>query len=203
MNRIVMCFVVGGWLISPVLAQEETLFSGKIESGGYGGPTVKVGSFHGKSSLLMGGQGGWIINHHVVIGGGGYGLVTDVPVERAGVDKDQYLNLGYGGLLLEYVVNPNELLHVELQSLIGAGGVSFRDEKFSEMDGRDEERHNLEDDSFFVWEPGVNVVLNITKNFRFALGGTYRYVNGVSLSGTSEEELAHYTVQVGCKFGKF
>jgi hypothetical protein len=197
MRNVIFTLLFIGVTAFSVIAQEETLLSGEIESGGYGGPTLKIGSIHGKSSIFMGGQGGWIINHRFVLGGAGGGLVNNVRVEREGIEKEQYLNFGYGGVLLEYIANSHKLLHYEIQSIIGAGNVSFRDEK------NRENQDNLEEDSFFVWEPGANIILNVTKSFRISVGGTYRFVSGVALLGTSEEDLTDYTIQIGFKFGKF
>jgi hypothetical protein len=70
-------------LAFPAVAAGKTLFGGKIESGGYGGPLFKVGPINGGTGLFVGGQGGWIINHHFVLGGKGYVLVNDIDIEGA------------------------------------------------------------------------------------------------------------------------
>ena len=58
-------------------AQEETLMgSGEIASGGFGAPVVKFTEITGDPAVLVGGRGGWIVNHTFVLGAGGYGLVT-------------------------------------------------------------------------------------------------------------------------------
>jgi hypothetical protein len=62
-------------------AQETTLINGEIESGGFGGPVLKVTSINGENAVMIGGRGGWIINHSLVLGGGGYGLVTEVKAK--------------------------------------------------------------------------------------------------------------------------
>jgi hypothetical protein len=54
----------------PVLAQEATLINGEIESGGFGGPVLKVTSINGENAVLVGGRGGWIINHSFVLAAG-------------------------------------------------------------------------------------------------------------------------------------
>jgi len=63
--------------------EEETLLGGGFESGGYGGPVVKFTNVKGEFAVMAGGYGGWLINHSLMLGGGGYGLVThhylDVP----------------------------------------------------------------------------------------------------------------------------
>jgi hypothetical protein len=73
MIMIVLCtFTVS------VAAQEETLFKGDIQTGGFGGPVIKLTRINDQGALMVGGRGGWIINHCLALGGGGYGIVNDV-----------------------------------------------------------------------------------------------------------------------------
>ena len=67
----------------------------------------------------MGGRGGWIINHEFVVGGGGYGLSTDILVDG------KKLAMGYGGLELGYVFFSDSLVHFTIHSLFGFGGISL------------------------------------------------------------------------------
>lgn len=107
---ILIRFMVMG--MSPVFAQEETILKGGIrESGGFGGPTLKIARVRGVSSVIIGGRGGWIINNQYVIGGGGYALVTDVELEKLGPDTTRYLDFGYSGLEFEYVSQSDRLVH--------------------------------------------------------------------------------------------
>ena len=62
MKRFLVTLIVY-MVASQAFAQEQTLISGKVESGGFGGPTLKVTKMKGESGLLIGGRGGWIINH--------------------------------------------------------------------------------------------------------------------------------------------
>lgn len=61
-----------------VLSQEKTLLEGEVSHGGFGGPAVKFTSVNGDFGIMVGGRGGWIIDHTFVIGGGGYGLLNDI-----------------------------------------------------------------------------------------------------------------------------
>ena len=104
-----------------VMAQTQTLISGDIKHGGYGGPVLKVTQINGDTGLMVGGRGGWIINDTFCLGAGGYGLATIHEVPDAAkavytkqiivndaieeVPRDLELALGYGGLTLEYIAN--------------------------------------------------------------------------------------------------
>jgi hypothetical protein len=193
--KIITLFVLLSFLHTPLFAQEETLLKGKIESGGFGGPILKVTELNGDLGLLVGGKGGWIINHTFVIGGGGYGLVTNIAANDVNFIEKAFLNLGYGGVVLELVPESNKLIHFSFSTLIGAGGVNYRDRNFS--------INFRQWDTFFVAEPEVNLMLNVTKHFRVGLGASYRYIDGVDLNGLRDSDLSGASASMIFKFGKF
>ena len=105
--------------------QERTLVSGPIESGGFGGPVLKFTELVEEFGLLVGGRGGWIINHTFVLGAGGYGLANQDNFEFSVDGRVRQLHMGYGGLELEYVNRSHELIHFSVQALVGAGGAEW------------------------------------------------------------------------------
>ena len=106
MKKYVLLFILVVLVIPfSIFAEEKTLFGDKIEHGGYGGPVVKFMSLGGDLGVLVGGRGGWIINHMFVIGGGGYGLASDTTIN--GND----LQLDYGGFEVEYIWRSDSILH--------------------------------------------------------------------------------------------
>ena len=189
---LVLLFLVA----SSAIAQEETLVSGNIESGGFGGPVLKVGSFNGQTGLVVGGRGGWIINHSFIIGGGGYGLVNNVRANTFGPNGERYLDFGYGGLELEYVPDSPKLIHYSIMTLIGAGGVSWRDNEVHTG-------FNIESNTFFIVEPGINVTLNVTDFFRISGGVSYRIVSGTNSSAASDSDVSGPLGVITFHFGKF
>ncbi|MCI0512261.1 hypothetical protein L0128_03520 [candidate division KSB1 bacterium] len=196
-------FLILFWVIGlslPVRAEDETLIHGNLESGGYGGPVVRYGPIFDTYGFFFGGQGGWIINHTFVIGGGGYGLSSNVeaPGIFTATGAPLYLNFGYGGVHLEYILSSSKLVHFTLHSLIGGGGISYREQKIAETD-----TEPVSSDGIFVFEPGFNLMLNVTRHFRLGVGATYRYVNGVDLPGASDSDLSGVAAQVVFKFGSF
>ena len=46
-----------------ISAQEKTLLEGGVTHGGYGGPEVRFTQVGDNFGVLVGGKGGWIINH--------------------------------------------------------------------------------------------------------------------------------------------
>lgn len=185
------------FLAFPVLAQEEeTLIKGDVEHGGFGGPVVKLGSLNGESGVLVGGRGGWIINHAFILGGGGYGLVTNVKAKTLGPNGERYLEFGYGGLELEYIPESNKLIHLSFMTLIGGGGVGWRDDN-EPMSFR------RESEAFFIVEPAVQATLNVTPFFRISAGVSYRYVSGLDSKVSSNADLSGPSGVLTLRFGKF
>src|SRR4051794_928589 len=70
-------------VMMPVAEQPRTLLSRPFQSGGYGAPVVSYTRFAGTDSVLIGARGGWVLNHQLVIGGGGFGLARP-PHESIG-----------------------------------------------------------------------------------------------------------------------
>ena len=181
----------------PAMAQDETLISGEVESGGYGAPIFKVGPINGATGIFVGGQGGWIINHSFVLGGKGYGLVNNVDIEGS---QNLKLDFGCGGVLLEYIFSSEKILHVVINTMIGAGGVRYAEKDYSN-DYEGEVDYNSS--SFFVLEPGINLDLNVSSYFRIGAGVTYRYVSGVEYENLTNADLSGVTGEIVFKFGSF
>jgi hypothetical protein len=214
MKKLIFLFIL---ISSSLLAQEETIFSGDVEHGGYGGPEFKVTQIDNSLNLLVGGKGGWIINHSFVIGLAGYGLVTSITPED-NINSDLRLAFGYGGLNLEYINSSNRIVHFTVSALVGAGGVAWYDHSDWFDDNYDDNRHTYAGDAFFVFEPGASIELNIVKWMRIDLGVSYRLISGAesnlkilpySTSGVlyeksiKDKDLSGISGNITFKFGLF
>ncbi len=174
-------------LAAPALAQQQTLVSGGLESGGFGAPIVRFSEVNGQFAVLVGGRGGWIINHTFVLGAAGYGVATDVEV--AGNPNRRGLEFGYGGADLEVVLGSDALIHLTLQTLIGGGAFQLN--------------YGGPTDGVFVFEPALNIDLNVTPFMRLGMGGGYRWVTDVDLIGFSDADFSAFFGSVVLKFGSF
>jgi len=176
--------------------QAETLFSGDVTHGGFGGPVVKIGGVAGSTGVWVGGRGGWVINldrdHAISLGGGGYGLVTD---HRSPNDNDLFALNGYGGFEIEYTNQSTRLVHFTASALLGAGGLMLRDRNFDDVQD--------DVDSYFVFEPALHAELNITHFFRIAVGASYRMTSGISRFEFSDSDFSGLNGVITLKFGKF
>jgi len=191
-------YVLACLLLSTPVCAQETLISGDVDFGGYGGPFLQLTSINEQFGVLVGGGGGVIIDHTISIGGAGYGLANDVTEENAPASRP-YLDVGYGGVFIQYIHRSDDLIHFTGGFLIGGGGVGYR--RSTSVDGSDV--GSQMNDAFFVLEPGVESVLNVTRYFRVAVGGGYRYVAGIETPGLSNSDIAGPVLKVMFNFGSF
>ena len=138
------------------------------------------------------------INHRFGIGAKGYGLVNEVPIEG---QQNTKLKFGCWGGLLEYIVASDMLLHLNIHTMIGAGGVRY--DIIDYQTQAPANPINYSDDGVFVLEPGLDLILNVNKKFRIGIGAAYRYVNGVNYENLSNSDLGGISGQVVLKFGLF
>ncbi len=168
----------------------HTPFYDEYDNGGFGGPMLQITKIMDKSAILFGGRGGWIIDHRFVLGGAGYGLVSDVVVGTDCEGPDAYLHMGYGGAWLEFVLRPRKIMHISLHALLGGGGLHLSDDENKQ-------------DSFYVAEPGVTMTLNLARFIRIGAGVCYRFVSGLDKTLLRDSDLAGMGCQFFIGFGRF
>ena len=156
---------------------------------------------------------GMILDHHLSMGltGRGWYERDKMFYPQLTDTTGAYLEGGYGGLLLEYTLFPESVVHLSFPVLIGAGGASYVSEKEymewddNEWDDNEWDSHHevLDTDVFFVIEPAVNAEVNILRFMRLYAGVGYRYTSGFQMINTSDNLMNNFTAKVGLKFGKF
>jgi hypothetical protein len=190
---------------TPLVAQTEkteTLVQGPIDSGFVVAPDFKFTDVNGDFATLGGGYGGWVVNRKLLLGGGIYTLMNGSSdsmtyggaVVEYFVNQGSLVNVSVRGLVgggratlgspfENRPFDPFDLddLRVNLPHF-GRGPLNdifqqfrrrFPDDDFPFLD--------LERSSdFFVAEPEVDVMLNLTERFRLSLGGGYRFIGGAS-----------------------
>jgi len=183
----------------------SSLFSGKLHSSGYGALSTQYSSFNGESAIFTGAYGGWMINHKLMIGLGGYGLVTSHDGYAMNDETDgshNKLKMGYGGLMLEYTFLEQKRFHVTTNLLVGGGFVANAS-KISGPGRHEDTWQSKEESGFAVIQPGINIETDITPWFRIGVGGGYRYIASANMSGISNSKMSAPTANVSLKFGVF
>ena len=138
-------------------AQQETLLSDLDERGGYGGPSLKIVQTNSEFGLLVGGQGAMVVGKKLAIGGGGWSLSTDHTISNS-QDEEFKIDFSYGGILFEYLVKPDKMIHYQFDLIAGAGSIKFDDT--GAVGGAESGS-----DKVYVFEPGAYVVLNVSKKY--------------------------------------
>ncbi len=195
MKRLLLTIFVLLTLTSICNAQNETLLSGDIDHGGFGGLLTHFSEINNDLGVLFGGYGAWLIDHKFALGGGGMGLTNDVLFDES-FTRNRYISFSYGGFYFGYLHNSGKLVHFTLESFIGGGEVNLRE---NDSDGDE----LLEDDNVFVFDPTLNAEVNITNSIRFTLGLGYRFVAGVNIENLENEDLSSPTLRASIRFGAF
>src|SRR5207249_10181739 len=113
--------------------------------------------------------------------------------------KQNELKMSYGGLMLGYKFFDNNLIHGNLNTLIGAGGISSsyfnNDYKNLRAGGL---TNNIKSSAFFVVQQSVSVDVKLLNSFSIGAGRGYRYITGNTLAGLSN--LKAPTLNLSLKF---
>jgi hypothetical protein len=198
------------------MPQYQTLFGTNISYGGYGSLMfgyTKVGDY---DAFASGFRGAWIVGHSIALGIEGSGFISELTTGILPDEEYSYITGGYGGLLIEPILFAMKPLHVSLPVVMGAGAVVFESNNNTYPDYYSSYHNNYyhtDYDQFFVLEPGIELEFNLTRFFRLALGGKYRFtsdieltsrnINNESLTILDNNDLNSYTFYLGLKFGKF
>jgi len=191
----------------------QTLFSNnknKLDNGGYGAITIGYTQIDNENVMTLGGRAGWLIDHHVTLGLAGTAFVNSIEINGYWEDdpnsqqEGYYLVGGYGGFFVEPIIAPNFPIHVSFPILIGGGGLALNYDTWHEYDDWDYDYYEPYDwDSYWVFEPGVEIELNIVKFFRVSFGATYRLTSNLHMNYAPKDMLNGFSGNVSLKFGKF
>lgn len=186
----------------------QTLFTKSSQTGWWISGDLAWTKFDRKDVFLGGMSGGIIINHSFSIGLAGYGIMNSQNLKYSGINDtaDLYLFGGYGGLKLEYRINPLKTVNITFPLLIGGGGLSYSTWGMDNMYGNyhhDNSDSSFASDGFFVIEPGVVVGVNLLKFMRLDTGVSYRFASGIELPKTTGNFMNSFNASISLKFGRF
>ena len=176
-------------------AQEKTLLDGDVASGYFGGPVFKITEVNNNISYMIGARGGWIVNHKYAFGLGGYGLISSVPAPletRLEYNSPKLkMEYNYGGFEFVYIIKSDELIHYTLYSLTGLGNIELYSPK----------NINQNNDTFFVFEPAINVIMNVHSAIRIGVGVSYRLLSGIDTYGIDSSDISGFGGTITVKLG--
>lgn len=210
--KVFACFLLLITISIPASAEDdETLLPKEFRSGYFGGPVIKATTMSEEFALTVGARGGWVVNRSIVLGGSAHYLVNNVTVETqvpdtiaamdAVIDTTFDITVIYGGAEVEYVSGTHKLLHYTAGTLVGVGLVEYKDYDCAVCE--EDEDTDLDADIFFVVEPSVHLMLNVTPKLRIGLGASYRYAYDVELRGVENADLSDWSAVLTVKIGRF
>ncbi|MDD4871137.1 MAG: hypothetical protein PHR77_11315 [Kiritimatiellae bacterium] len=139
-------------------------------------PEFKITQIADETAELVGIQAGPSMNRGLYLGVCAYGLVNDVDTEGAG--KLDSFDFWYGGFVVDYTMFAREVVHGSAGFLIGCGEVN--------VGGiADDDSANL-----FMFEPCVNLMVNVTKGVELGIGVSYRFMNGSDIESFEDSDLS-------------
>jgi hypothetical protein len=176
----------------PAPATPPTLVVEKIHNGWLFAPDVRATDLEDETGALAGGYIGRIHDNAWVIGAGGYFLTN----------RDDGFKLAYGGPVVEWIVRADRRIGFGVRTLVGGGSATLPvpitdliDERvLATAHGTSSRRGGslriidptgtvAVRDDFFVAEPQLNVMWNLTRGQRIVFGLGYRTVAGAPLLG--------------------
>ena len=196
MLTVIYCGINAQVLTTPPDNDDEfrTIFDGEnLKIGAFGGPMMTFSTINGEFSHMMGGGGG------IIVGGfyfGGYGMGLTNNINNPN-DPNEHIEFGHGGLMTGFAIKGNHAVHPVINTLIGWGNVSLKDNNISVGS------FNTKEDGVFVFEPSLQVEMNFTKFFRVDVGCGYRLVSSLELENFTNDDFSGISASLTLKFGWF
>ena len=168
----------------------------RIEHGWMIAPDARAADLDGRVGSLVGVYGGHITDRRWLVGAGGYWLTN----------RDRDFTMGYGGAVVEWMARSDRLVGFGVRTLIGGGSatmpitvgellggegrVTSRTVRFGSRHRIDEEQSIAARDDFFIAEPQLNLLWNVTRRYRFSAGVGYRLVGAAPVLGDRLEGIS-------------
>ena len=173
--------------------QMQTLFGYDSKITGYGSIDSKFTRLNEKDAVIIGAHGGVIFNSYFYFGLGAYGLVTNHQLEGSLPNESLQMHMGYTGLMMGFNVLPSKVVHFGIPLFVGVGNIEL-------------ERQNvfMENSAFLVFEPALQLEVNVVRFMKVGLGAGYRMVSNTNLQADiSDDDLSYWTGNFSLVFGKF
>jgi hypothetical protein len=184
---------------------------GPIESGFLIAPDAKWTEVNNRSATLIGGYGGWMTEHTVLIGAGGYWLANDA--------RD--FEMAYGGAVVDWLVHGDRAIAFGARGLIGGGNATLggtlgdlfgvrTDQAAASLSrgghhGRPQDTRRLTSSSlviaredYFIAEPQAIVSFRAKRWLHVDTGVGYRFIAG---AGSLNDRLDGLSGTLSVKFG--
>jgi hypothetical protein len=168
------------------------------------GPVLKVSRLIEGYQLYTGIKGTMLFNDKIGFGLAGGGFVTEEVfrgLNDLGQEADLNTIMAYGGFNFDYILHTNSPVSISFQMLLGAAGVVLFSQEPGANGVSDEEM--VEGGVFFIYEPSINLELNIARFLRMGLGVGYRFAFKGDMDRVSRKDLSDLTFNCSFLLGSF
>ena len=148
---------------------------------------------NGEDAIIIGGHGGIIFNSYFYFGLGAYGQVTNNQFAGSFPEEELNMHIGYTGMMMGFNVMPKKVVHFSVPIFVGVGNLELEKDDIFE-----------ENSAFLLFEPGLQVEVNVLQFMKIGLGVGYRLVHGTNLrNDISDDDLTYWSGNFSLIFGKF
>jgi hypothetical protein len=178
----------------------KTVFgSGKPHIGYFLTPSCQFGNIAGSTAVIPGVGAGVVFNNKISLDVK-YKFIATENTPAGEADNRFYLDGQWFGIRCEYIIKPENAVHLSFPIEVGLGEI--------ELDLKDSfENQQVIIPSGEAWfanlEPGVALEINLLKYLKLNLTAGYRFVSGVTFRNMSEKDLKGFTYSAALKIGLF
>ncbi|MHB8579517.1 MAG: hypothetical protein ACYDA4_06615 [Ignavibacteriaceae bacterium] len=175
-------------------------YAQKDNFGAFGAPELKFTRIVDQNALIVGGRFGWVIDSQFVLGGGIYALASIVNLNLYDPVSGEKLQLGFncGGLEFEYIFFSEEKVHASVDMLCAGAGVTYS------VPDKSKPHSSYFSQNLLVWEPQLNLEINVVKWLHIDAGASYRLVSSFqSYYGLMDKNLEGLTGVITFKIGSY
>ena len=114
---------------------------------------------------------------------------------------NSYITGGYGGLLIEPIVAPFSPIHLSIPIIFGAGTIAKVEQYYWNHRYNEPIVNDLS--AFLIFQPGLEIEINVVSFMRIAAGASYRFASDIVVEGVSAQAMNGMMGHFTFKFGKF
>jgi hypothetical protein len=173
-----------------------------VVHGVYLGLSMRHGEVDGHDTYMGGLKVAYVANQQFEVGFAGNFIYSDQDLYNTSLSQREDLIGAYGGLHLEPILFSKSRVNLSFPLLIGAGGIGYIDDNFDD-EHFDEDFDEDDFDPFFVAEPGVHLLFNVSRYLQLEAGVKYRITSKVDLRPNGIDNVNGFSAGIGIKVGVF
>ena len=165
-------------------------------------PSLSLTSMKNNVVCGLGISAGWIFNRSFSLGFGSNLFLTNIKPDPPDINN---YGLGYFGLTAEYLFISKDWFNVALSALAGGGIFGPWQSYTCYYDGYSSGRilTSAEADGFFLIEPRIDLLMDVSWLIRVGAGVSYRFISGIEKYGFCSADLNGFSLNLIFQLGLF